>query len=365
MSLNSKQSVVPAFGRHETFTLRYAWLKRGYDAVANPDSWAGPVRGLLRPYLFNEPDAHSLLGVGKNMARSIRFWLQACRVVEEHKVRGHRTAHGLPTVLGEALLDSETGLDQYTEQMGTWWLLHWMMLSPGSYLPVWWAAFHTFPATSFTLEHLLDHVQAQVEATSAWHPNRGVKQSTLRKDVLALLRNYAGTVGSRRRDLIDDALEAPYVPLTLIRVSDEADTYRFGVGPKPGLPPAVAAFACLDFLSRTRTTARQVLIATLATEQGGPGRAFKLTERDLSELLAKAAADSPDLIAVANTAGSDALAVRGRERLGIVAARLLHRHYVAGGSHAPEPTEPYLPWARPGERDGPPSLLHDADRSWT
>lgn len=365
MSLNSKQSVVPAFGRHETFTLRYAWLKRGYEAVAHPETWANAVQALVDPYLFNRPEAHQYLGVGKNMARSIRFWLQACRVVEEQKVPGQRQPRGAPTLFGEGLLDSETGLDPYTEQMGSWWLLHWMMLSPGSYLPVWWAAFHTFPATTFTLEHLLDHVQAQVEATSAWQPARGVTESTLRKDALALLRNYAGTAGSRKRDLIDDELDAPFVPLTLIRPTDESGVFRFGLGPKPGLPPAVAAFACLDFLSRTGNTARQVLVATLATEQGGPGRAFKLTERDLGELLEKAAADAPDLIAVTNTAGSDALAVRGEEPLGVVAAKVLHRHYLASGASAPEPQRPYLPWSALAEDDAELRLLSDGDRSWT
>lgn len=350
MSLNLKHSLVPAFGRHETFTLRYAWLKRGYDAVAEPTRvWATPVDTMMGRYLFHKEDAHHCLGVGKNMARSIRFWLQACRVIEEYKVEGGRLPYGRATLFGEGLLATEGGLDPYTEQMGTWWLLHWMMVSPGSHLPVWWTAFHTFPGVSFTTEQLLEHVEAQVEATSAWQRGKKVQSSTLRKDVLALLRNYAGTAGSRRRDLVDDQLDAPFVPLTLVRSTDEAHVFRFGVGPKPGLPPAVAAFASLDFLARTGSTGRQVLIATLATEQGGPGRAFKLTERDLTELLEHAAVAAPDLVQVTNAAGSTALAVLGDEPLGVVAARVLHRHYAASGSVAAEPELPYLPWSRTGE----------------
>jgi len=269
VSLDIKNGLVPTFGRHETFTLRYAWLKRGYDAVAKPYEWCRH-RPDYEPYIFEEPDAHHRLGVGKNMAKSIRFWLQACRVVEEVPVPGQRHRVGIPTRFGGALLgDSEkVGLDPYTEQLGSWWLLHWMMLSPGGYLPVWWIIFHTLPAVTFTTEQLVEHVQAQVEATSAWQARRSVHPSTLRKDVLALLRNYAGTTGGRRRELVDDVLDAPFVPLTLIRPTAEVNTFRFGVGPKPGLPPAVAAFACLDFLARTHSTGRQALVATLATEQG-------------------------------------------------------------------------------------------------
>jgi hypothetical protein len=52
-------------GRHETFTPRYGWLKKGYDAAK--------VDG----YVFKAGDSIERLGVGKNMVRSIRFWCQA------------------------------------------------------------------------------------------------------------------------------------------------------------------------------------------------------------------------------------------------------------------------------------------------
>lgn len=346
MSVSLKNSVVPTFGRHETFTLRYSWLKRGYDAVAEPDL-AQKVTAFYDKtyYIFNDPDAHHILGVGKNMARSIRFWLQACRVVEEVKVAGSRAPRGRATVFGEGLLATDGGLDPYLEHAETWWILHWMIVSPGSYLPVWWTAFHSFPAVAFTTEQLLEHVHAQVEATAAWHTPRSPNPGTIRKDMLALLRCYAGTAGSRKRDLIDDQLDAPFVPLTLVRTTTDDRSFRFGVGPKPGLAPAVAAFSCLDFLARSGSTARQILIGSLAVEQGGPGRAFKLTERDLAELLEKAAADTPDLLQITSAAGSDALAILGSEPLDLVAAQVLHRHYVSLGSHADEPVAPYVPWA--------------------
>jgi hypothetical protein len=338
MGLAVKQSIKATFGRHETFTPRYSWLKRGYDAVING-----------RRYIFATDDAHHDLGVGKNQARSIRFWLQAFRIVEERKVEGRREAAGSPTVFGEALLNDKYGLDPYLEDTGSWWLLHWMALSPGGYLPVWWAAFHTFAARVFTVDQLVEHVQAQIDATSSWNQPKPPNTSTVRKDVLALLRAYAGTSGSRRKDTDDDGLDNPLVPLTLLRETDELGMFRFGVGPKPGLPPAVAAFACLDFLARSGATSRQALVATLAAEQGGPGRAFKLTERDLADLLTHAAALHPDLIGMTVTGGSDTLAVVSDEPLDLVAAWLLHRHYAALGAACLEPPRsPYFPSSQYG-----------------
>ncbi len=343
MGIAIKQGLHASFGRHETFTPRYSWLKRGFDAVAGP-RYSRDRPAITGTYVFNDEDSHHRLGVGKNQARSIRFWLQAFRLVEEHKVEGSRSMVGDPTVFGGALLDDAKGLDPWLEDQGSWWLLHWMALSPQGYLPAWWAAFHTFAPVEFTVEQLVEHVQGQVEATSAWHQPRTPNSGTVKKDVLALLRAYAGTSGSRRKDTADDDLDSPLVPLTLVRETDEPGRFRFGVGPKPGLPPTVAAFACLDFLSRTGHSARTALVATLANEQGGPGRALKLTERDLSDLLMAAADECPELISLVSSGGrGDTLAVQSDLPLGLVAAKVLWTGYRSRGVACPEPETPYAP----------------------
>lgn len=359
MSLAIKQGLVPKFGSHESFTIRYSWLKKGFDLVVE-QAESGQEDGR---YTLAEQDAHLALGVGKNMARSIRFWLQAARIVEEVNVG--RSPIGLPTVFGQALLDEDTGFDPYLEDINTWWLLHWMMLSPGGFLPVWWATFHTFSAVQFDPDRLLDHVVAEIGATSAWTSSRTPSESTVRKDVLALLRMYAGTRATSKRESVDDIVDAPFVPLSLLSVSSEPKLYRFGLGPKPGLSGSVAAFTCLDFLSRTGFTGRQALVSTLAVEQGGPGRAFKLGEQDLVELLEKAAANSPDLIALTSVGGSPALVASGQGTLGHLGARILHRHYSARGSAAAEPPDALLPWSAEVESNESRKLLRDEKVTWT
>src|SRR4051812_9344677 len=63
--------VVPAFGRSETFHPRYGWLKKGFDAAAVDEG------------VFLRDDATTVLGVGKNMVRAIRYWGLAYKVLEE------------------------------------------------------------------------------------------------------------------------------------------------------------------------------------------------------------------------------------------------------------------------------------------
>ena len=330
MSVAIKSSITPAFGRHETFTPRYAWFKRGYDAI------------VADPEVFNR-EAHVELGVGKNMAKSIRYWLQAMRIAEELPT-GNRRNRMVPTMFGKALLDDHVGFDRFLEAPDSWWALHWMALSPGGMLPVWWTAFHSFGAMRFTTDSLLDHAAAQV-TTSSWGDP---KEKTVRRDVLALLRCYAGTSGSRRADKVDDLIDAPFVGLGL--VVPDGDGHRFALGPKPGLSPLTTAFACLDYLSRIGHTSRSQLIAGLASDQGGPGRAFKLTERDLGGLLSEAARTVPQHLGITTSAGAEVLVVHGEEPLGVVAAKLLHSQYHRiTGAARPLTGRPYLPWSEESE----------------
>ena len=62
-----------AFGRHETFGLRYSWLSKGFQTL------------MKRPDLFDSEDAIVELGVGKNMVASIRYWLRACQLITPQK----------------------------------------------------------------------------------------------------------------------------------------------------------------------------------------------------------------------------------------------------------------------------------------
>ena len=61
----------PSFGGHEKFVFRDGWLKKGVDAVSQ------------HPLLFSDDNALVLLGVGKNMVRSIRHWCLATGLVAE------------------------------------------------------------------------------------------------------------------------------------------------------------------------------------------------------------------------------------------------------------------------------------------
>lgn len=278
----------PTFARHETFHPRWGWLKKAVDAAERSGR------------AFTEDEATLHLGVGKNMVRSIRFWGHASKVLAaaDDPYR-RRIPLSVPSRIGEALFGS-TGWDPYAEDPSTLWLLHWLLHAPISKMPVWWSAFSEFGAVEFSDEQLIDFVTDQVAAVSSWpspHP------SSIRKDVACLLRTYAPSFDSGRRQAFDDIVDCPMRELGLVRVIDQkARVYRFVVGPKPTLSPEILLYASLDFLARTDALAQTVTVSRLASEAGAPGRIFKLPEVDLVELLEEAARRT-NLIRLARPAG--------------------------------------------------------------
>ncbi|MCY4280542.1 MAG: DUF4007 family protein [Acidimicrobiaceae bacterium] len=276
-----------SFARHETFHPRYGWFRKAY-AVAAAD-----------PYAFGRPDAPVVIGVGKNMVRAIRFWgLAAKLITEDPRSSNHRAPEVVPTRRGHALF-GEQGWDPYMEDPGTLWLLHWLLLAPPSRLPVWWLAFNELNAVEFSDADLAAAVAAQLEAVADWTPPA---ESSVWKDISALLRTYAPAERSRRGS-IDDLLDCPMRELNLLGRSPATGLHRFTLGPKPTLPSEIVAHAVLDYIDRAGSGGRTVTLGRLAHEPASPGRAFKLNDKELLAALAPVV-DRFDELALTAPAGA-------------------------------------------------------------
>ena len=304
------EAAAPVFARHETFHPRYGWFRKAYRCVAED------------PHIFDQEDAPVRVGVGKNMVRAIRFWgLAADLITESSKRRGRRTR--LETTSPGDLLFSDSGWDPWMEDPGTLWLLHWRLLAARCRLPVWWLAFNEFHPIEFTDDDLEGAVSAQLDANADWNPP---SRSSLKKDVSALLRTYAPQDRAKRRS-IDDVLDCPLRELNLIRRATTPGRYRFILGPKPELPPAVATAAALEYVARAGSTGNSIAVARLVHEPGSPGKAFKLTEADLLEVL-EPTARRTEQIGLTTSAGAPLLSWSGPPE--DLANGILNDYYRAG-----------------------------------
>ena len=302
------EAAEPTFARHETFHPRYGWFRKAYNFAAED------------PRIFVQEDAPVRIGVGKNMVRAIRFWGLAAKLIAPAAQSSNPRAPDLvPTRLGHALFGA-SGWDRYMEDPGTLWLLHWLLLARRCRLPVWWLAYNEFHPVEFTDDDLEAATTAQLGAVAGWatpHP------SSVKKDVSVLLRTYAPAVRSARTG-VDDLLDCPLRELNLIGRSAATNRYRFTLGVKPTLPPAVLAYAALDFVHRSDTKGSTVALSRLTHEPGAPGKAFKLTENEIQAAL-EPTIDETDAISLTTTTGDVQLAWSKEPHE--IATEILDRYY--------------------------------------
>jgi hypothetical protein len=249
-----------SFSGHETFALRHAWLKKGFDAAVGD------------PEVFQADDALVRLGVGKNMVRAIRYWCLSARILAEED--GSRGRVLRPTELGTRLL-TDDGWDPYLEDEATLWLIHWNLASRGARSFTWYYTFNRFHELSFSRAVLTRNLRRAVE-TLGWED---VSDSTLERDVDCLIHTYAGSQSSRASS--DEAIECPLTGLGLLRYEGDGEHLRFGTVSGITLPPAVFAYALLDFWRQARPDAEALEVRELSVAEGSPALVFRLDQDSL------------------------------------------------------------------------------------
>ncbi|HEX3151490.1 MAG TPA: DUF4007 family protein [Gemmataceae bacterium] len=294
------------FSGHETFALRYPWLKKGYDAVLDD------------PDVFLRDDAITTLGVGKNMVRSIRHWCLAAGVLEEDP--SSRTALR-PSQLGRQLL-SDGGLDPYLEDPATLWLIHWQIASNRSRATTWFWTLSHFHEPEFTREALASALFKWTQTLSG----KQVAESSVKRDVEVFLRTYCPSRHAKG-NTAEDTLDCPLIDLGLVIQPGGSSSFRFQRGSQLGLPENVLLFAVLRFWDAFAPTAETLAVPDLARQPGSPGRLFKVDESALAARLEGIERRTGGAISFADTAGMPQLYRRER----IDANELLGEAYTAGG----------------------------------
>ena len=258
----------PQFSGHETFPLRYGWLKKAFDEVRSTEK-ANDNRSV-----FTGEDAIARFGVGKNMVASIRHWASAAGVIEDAPA-GQRIQ---TTHFGELLFD-RGGKDPYMEDPATSWLVHWRLAGRAE-KTTWFWVFNHFPALFFERDLLVRGI-ARLADERGW-----VRSSiaTIRRDVACFIRTYVAQTVSRQGSY-EDALESPLIELGLIKSVGRRDGFRFVRGPKPSLGVGAFCYAVTDFWRRYSSSANTLSFEALAHEPGSPGRVFQLDENSLVDLL--------------------------------------------------------------------------------
>lgn len=275
------------FSGHETFPFRYPWLKKGFDAVdADGDA-------------FLRDDAIAVLGVGKNMVRSIRHWCLAAGIVKETTGEDTTRSGRLePTAFGRRIFGTNDGLDPYLEDSATLWLIHWQIASNQSRAGTWYWTFSHFNEPDFSF----DALSAAIYRWAQTLPGKKIAPSSIHRDAECFLLTY---VGSRhpKGAVVEDSLDCPLVELGLIKASPDRRTFRFRRGPQEDLPDGILLYAIHHYWQVFNPHAETLSVADLSRQPGSPGRLFKIDESSLISRLEQVEAMTDGALSYRETAG--------------------------------------------------------------
>lgn len=213
------------FSGHETFHCRHFWLKKGVDYVNGST-------------LFKSADSSAVLGVGKNMVKSIEHWLRAFGLLEP-------TQHELKPL--SSLVFSAAGYDPFLEDEGTLWLMHYQ-LQKTNYSSIYRMAFQDFRKSrvsfDFTNPGLYDYLIRQCMVNEM-----SFSEKTVANDVKVFLRSYLPPAQGSKN--LEDDISAMFIDLRLLHQveglkENGAQVYRFNYGFHSTLPPLIFMFVMLD-----------------------------------------------------------------------------------------------------------------------
>lgn len=280
----------PQFSGHETFPLRYGWLKKAYDAIAESDLSAD------NKSVFLGEDAIARFGVGKNMVASMRHWASTVGVIEDDP----KTAKILPADLGHLIFGygNVEGLDPFLENPATLWTIHWCLCARPT-KTTWFWVFNHYPSDLFDRQHITDGL-GRLASDQAWSHTSA---ATIKRDVECFVRTYVAKPAATNTSP-EDTLESPLAELGLIRPVGKRDGFRLARGSKPSLGAGVFLFALIDFWRRSNYAGLNHLpFDAIAHSPGSPGRVFLLDENDLAGRLMDIETYSKNVLSWSETSG--------------------------------------------------------------
>ena len=277
----------PLFTGHETFPLRYGWLKKAYDRVIELNDTNDNKK-----ICWGE-DAVAKFGVGKNMVSSIRHWALVTDVL--HEPSGLKVVE--PTELGDIIF-GKNGIDPYMENPSTLWFFHWKLATQWEKKTTWCWVFNHYASPTFERFQILQQI-FRLAKEMEW-PR--VSQTTLKHDVACFIRTY---VAQTAVDSIgaDSSLECPLTELGLIKSIGKLDGFRLVRGPKPSLGDGVFLFALMEFWRSHSSHTTTLSFEAVAHEPGSPGRVFLLDDNDVVDRLVKVEDQTNGSLRWSETAG--------------------------------------------------------------
>ena len=308
------------FSGHETFACRYAWLPKAVAALKE------------KPRLFSDEEQAIVdLGIGKNMVRATRFWMQATDTVAPNVDGGYSATDFGNQIFGEF------GLDRHLEDRQTLWLLHWKLLMQNEPLFAWDFLVNRWHQPNITREAAVTAFEREAAKL-----DKKLSRVTLEQHFDVFLHTYIPTRG-RKGSVLEDNLDCPLAELELIEkvVDKQADSggrhetvYAFRRDAKPDVSAETFIYCLFDYWAKQLPHEKTLTFRQVAVEANSIGQVFKMPEWEVRERLDNLEADSGGLFKYDESVAQQKVICQ-KELQDVSAERLLSRIYKPDSEFAP------------------------------
>lgn len=278
------------FRAHDTFFIRKGWLSKGMKYVKRqPDV-----------FVCKEEKPMDILGIGSNMVKSLRYWLQTVGLTKEPK-SGKRLQSF--TDFGESVFNN----DRYIEELGTLYLLQYNLAKNIDEATSWYFFFNKFFMSEFTKDDFINALQNYINING-----EQVSIRSLTDDFNCIINTYIPRYKLSSTEVSpENNIDCPLGELGLIDIVGKQQNlsgkteilYKKSVPSIKSIDPWVALAVIVDNAKDNKTIALNELL----TAKNNIGRVFNLDSVTMLDLLHNI--EKTGEIKIIRTAGLDIIKI--------------------------------------------------------
>ncbi len=274
------------FRAHDTFFIRKGWLNKGLSQVDSN----GNV------FISKEENPMDIFGIGSNMVKSLRYWLQATGLTQEPS-KGKRTQ--TITEFGRCVFEN----DPYIEEIGTLLLIHYMLATNEDDATAWYFFFNKFAMSEFDKDDFVREVTSYIQMT---YSEESIAPRSLEDDFSCIINTYVPRYKSNPSKVnAENNIDCPLGEIGLVDILDKKNKrYKKTIPSKDILHPWIIMAVISDQMKEGTT---EIPLNELLTSPNQIGKVFNLDTITMLDVLY--ATEKLGFIHINRTAGLDVITV--------------------------------------------------------
>lgn len=251
------------FRAHDTFFIRKGWLSKGMKYVNAKEDI----------FIAKDENPMDVLGIGANMVKALRYWLQAVGLTEE-PASGRRVQRFTP--LGNSIFNN----DRYIEESGTLYLLQYRLACNREDATAWYYFFNEFNMSEFSRDDFVSSLQSFIKMADS---SENIAIRSLNDDFTCIINTYVPRYKTNPNRVSPESnIDCPFGELGLVdMLSKERKTYRKSIPVASSINPWIA----LAVIADRAGAQKEISLNELLTAPCNIGKVFNLDAITMLDVL--------------------------------------------------------------------------------